>query len=247
MSTLTLTLLAVGTALLALIGLAIVKWREKKRLEFARRVVFHSDSITSLNMTGEELERWLSPTMLRFIGTVILHNYRELQKANVTPSAKVKAGAINGQRWSKTAKKTQEPLPTSSSMAQKLRESIRSLLTSIDQAYKSKIISGEAIKPLANEAKLLNVNLTLAVYEEKANSALQEHNHFQAHFYMKKCLELLTHNMRLSREYGKRIQSVRQRMEEYEKIMNAKKNNSRLHKGADEWVQENNAWKKKRF
>ena len=247
MSTLALTLLAVGTALLAIIALAIVKWREKKRLEFARRVVFHSDAITSLNMTGEELERWLSPTMLRFIGNFILYNYRELQKANATPSAKVRAGAVNGQRWSKATKNAQENLPTSSTLAQKLRESIRSLLTSIDQAYQNKIISGEAIRPLSNEAKLLNVNLTLAVYEEKASHSLKENNHFQAHFYMKKCLELLTHNMRLSRDFGKRIQSVRQRMEEYEKIMNSKKKNSRLHQGADEWVTENNAWKKKRF
>lgn len=249
MPTIVLILIAIVVAVSAMGALSIIRWREAKRLEFARLVVHHTDTVAVLNSVGETLEAWLSPLMMQFIASTILHHHQKLIAAKAPENRIVSAARENAANWQQLQRPAKRSLPGSTQVAQQMREAVRSLLASLKQAYTEKLIISDDVKTLLDEAKTLNISITLAVFQEKANTAIRLHNYFQASHYLARAVELLTQQEELPSDLVPVLADIRQRLKECEEHKKEEKAHSvnRLEAGAAKLTAEDESWKKKTF
>lgn len=247
MSTATLVMLAILVAAAGMGSLSFIRMREKKRLEMARSIVTHSDFIMSLNTVGSGLEPWLTASMLSFIGLSIQHHHRLLKALNAPESKRVNLATHNATQWANTSKNSSTKLPSSSEQAQAARNNVRSLLAYLRAAYKSKQLSAAEAKKLLDEAKDLNLKITLSVLQEKYTTAARLHNHFQALHYLNRINEFLNQQQSLSNEHKKLLSHTQTQIIFHEQQREEAGNISRLEEGASALKSEDESWKKKRY
>lgn len=249
MSTLALVVIVITIAAIGVASLSFVRWREAKRLAFARQVVEYTDGITLLNNIGSELQPWLSASMLRFIGNAVIAYQAKLKAIQAPDSKKVDAALSNAMYWSQIKQKSIQALPGHPQQAQKFREGVRNLLTALKDSYKLRIISAEEVKSLLNEAKNLNISITLTVLLEKVKAAEKMHNSKQALHYLKKSELFLSQQPDLSAEHTFMQQEVDEKIKQHSiKIEQDKQQTTaRLAEDAAKLSAEDEAWKKKRF
>ncbi len=247
MSTATLVMLAILVAAAAMGALSFIRLREKKRLEQARSIVTHADFIMSLNTIGSGLEPWLTASMLSFIGVSIQHHHQLLQSFNAPSSKRVNLAAHNAMQWANTNKKSNSKLPSTSEQAQAARNNVRSLLAYLRAAYKNKQLSAAEVKKLLDEAKDLNLKITLSVMQEKYTTAARLHNHFQALHFLNRINEFLSQQENLSAEYKKILSHSKEQITYHEQQRQIAGNASRLEEGASALKSEDESWKKKRY
>lgn len=249
MSTLALVLIVLAVSVFGVAALSFVRWREGKRLAYARKVVEYSDAIALLDNIGNELQPWLSSAMLRFIGNAIHAYHKKLLQLKAPENKKTDRAVNHALYWIQTQQKLKQALPGSPQQAQKFRDNVRNLLTALKDSYKLNLISIDEVKALLNEAKQLNIGVTLAVLRDKVSTAEKIHNSKQALHYLKKAEQLLAQQSDLSAELLAAQQQIQQQMSLHtEKIEHEKMQaTSRLIQDAAKLSEEDESWKKKRF
>lgn len=247
MSTVTLVILAILTAGAALAALALLRWREKQRLERAREIVRSSDLLIAINSTGEELAPWLSPMMLNFIASTIQKQHRQLQQLSAPPSRRSTKALENALLWQQGNKAEKRALPGDSKQAQQLRNSARNLLVYLREAYQQRLLGADEARTLLREAKVLTLNITLSVLEEKAGAAARLNNHYQAIHFLRKADELLSQQADLPPELAQIQADIRERLRHHEQERRQSSSGTRLEEGAALLSAEDDAWKKKKF
>lgn len=247
MSTATLVMLAILVAATAMGALSFIRWRDKKRLEQARSIVTHSDFIMALNTIGSGLEPWLSASMLSFVGRSIQYHHQLLKEFDAPASKRVNLAAHNAMQWAQTSEKKNAKLPSTSEQAQEARNNVRSLLAYLRDAYKSKQLSAVEAKRLLEEAKDLNLKITLSVLQEKYTTAARLHNHFQALHYLNRINEFLNQLPKLTAEQKKILSHTKEKIAFHENERNEASTGSRLEEGASALKSEDESWKKKRY
>lgn len=249
MSTLALVLIVLSIAVTGVSALSFVRWREAKRLAYARQVVEFTDAISLLDNIGNDLQPWLSANMLKFISKAIEAYHSKLEVLRAPSNKKVERALNNALFWGQVGNKNKQPLPGNSHAAQNMREGVRSLLSALKDSYKLRIIDGDDVKSLLDEAKNLNIGITLAVYQEKAGAAEKMHNNFQAMHYLKKGEAFLAQQSELSSEHASTLKSLRERIKKHgDKIeLERAEATSRLQQDAAKLSEEDDSWKKKRF
>lgn len=247
MSTLTLVVLAVLTALFGLGALSLVRWRERKRLERAREIVRHTDLVISVGTLGNELEPWISKQMLNFLGSSIQRHFNTLELLKAPANKALLNSIKSAGEWMSNSRGPRQPLPSDPRQAQNIRNSVRNLLSYLRESYKEKQISSEEAKSLLQEARTLNIKISLAVLEEKIGTATKLNNHFQATHYLRKAEELLVQQKDLPKDFNLVLENIRQRLRKHEELRQTDTSTSRLEEGAAILSSEDNSWKKKRF
>lgn len=247
MSTATLVMLAILVAATAMGSLSFIRLREKKRLEQARSIVTHSDFIMALNAVGSGLEPWLSAGMLSFIGQSIQHHYQILKDFNAPANKRVNLAIHNATEWAQTSQKKNANLPSTTEQAQEARNNVRSLLSYLRDAYKSKLLNAVEAKRLLEEAKDLNFKITLSVLQEKYTTAARLSNHFQALHYLNRISEFLDQLPKLTAEHKRILSHTKEQITYHEEQRAQADSSSRLEEGASALKDEDESWKKKRY
>lgn len=249
MSTLSLVLVVIAVAAAGMAALAFIRWREAKRLAYARLVVEYSDSIALLDNIGTELSSWVSAEMLRFIASTILAYHAKLQQLKAPGNKKIEAAVNNALYWSQVTTNSKQPLPGNPHTAQKLREAVRSLFTALKSGYKNRVIDGETIRVLLAEAKNLNLEIAVAVFQDKVVTADRMHNDAQALHYLKKAKKFLEDQQQLSGEFVATLADINAKIQKHsEQLENKKKEaSSRLVEDTTKLSEEDDSWRKKRF
>lgn len=247
MSTLSLVLIAIATAVFGLGALSLLRWRERKRLVYARQVVSHTDSISLLAGLGEALSPWISSPMLNFIATSIQFHHRSLEALAAPENRRVIEAVNSALQWTQTNRPAKKKLPSDSAQAQALRDHVRNLLTCLKEAYTEHLLNASDAKILLAEAKVLNINISLGVLRGKAEVAAQLSNHFQAVHYYKKALELLTQLPQLPDDLIPAMEDIRTKITKHEQLKEENKTGNRLEAEAALLSDEDNSWKKKRY
>lgn len=247
MSTLLLLVLALATAAIGVGALSFVRWRERKRLEFAREVVNHTDAITLLDGLGESIAPWLSPQMLGFIASAIQFHNARLNELAAPENRRVTVAVNNALQWSQLTRQARKSLPSDSAQAQNIRDSVRNLLACLREAYKAQRLNAEDAKTLLNEAKTLHLNITLGVIKGKAEVAVKLHNYFQAVHYYKKAEEFLGQQNELPNDMIPVLEEIRTQISKFEELKEKSKEGNRLEAEASLLKDEDDSWKKKRY
>lgn len=249
MSTLALVLIVVVVAILAIAALSFMRWRDAKRLAFARQVVEFSDNITLINSVGSELQPWMSASMMRFLATAINAYHSKLKALQAPENKKVEVAVLNAASWSQMSSNKKQPLPGDPTTAKKLRESVRSLLVVLKSGFKDQIVASDAIRSLSNEAKYLNMSITLAVFQDKASAADRIHNDMQALHYLKKAESFLKQQQGLPPEFATLLSNIQEKIKKHSQRVEEKKleASARLIADTAKLSAEDESWKKKRF
>lgn len=249
MSTLALILVVIAVAIAGISALAFVRWREAKRLAFARSVVEHSDNIALLNGIGSDLNPWVSPNMLRFFANSINAYYSKLQQLNAPTNKIVEVAVNNALHWSTATPTSKPPLPGNPHAAQKLREAVRNLFSALKAGYKDQVVDGETVRTLLVEAKSLNISITIAVFLEKVAVAARTHNDTQALHYLKKAKKFLEEQQQLPGEFAAVLKNINEKIKKHTEQLESKQQeaSSRLVEDAAKLSEEDDSWKKKRF
>lgn len=247
MSTLALVLLAVVTALIAVASLALLRWKEQRRLERAREAVRQADLINALNSAGEQLRAWLSPAMISFIAGAIQSHANALNQLNIPVSKSTSQALENALIWQQGQTAGNKKLPGQSKEAQLLRQAVRNLLDYLRDAYKRRALQADEARRLLQEARQLNLRIALTVFEQKATGAAKTHNHHQAIHYLRKSESLLTQQPELPAEMQSVLTDIRQRLKHHEQERQQNNQGTRLEAGAARLSAEDDAWKKKKF
>lgn len=247
MSTLALVLLAIVTALIAVSALALLRWREQKRLERAREAVRQADMANSLNSTGEMLRPWLSQAMISFIAGAIQSHVKALNQMGVPVNKAATQALENALIWQQGQSVKPRRLPGQSKEAQHMRDAVRALLEYLRDAYKRRLLQADEARRLLQEARTLNLRIALAVFEDKATAAERTHNHHQAIHFLRKAEALLTQQQELPAELQESLNDIRRRLEHHEQERQQNNRGTRLEEGAALLSAEDDAWKKKKF
>lgn len=247
MSTMTLVLLGIVTTLLAIGTLILLRMQEQKRLQRARLAIHHADMANELNMTGEQLQPWLSPAMLLFMAREIQRHAQALSELNAPANKGTSRALENAVQWQHIGQQQRRPYPSDSREAQKMRASVRSLIEYLREAYKQRIISSLEAKKLLSEARIIGVRIPLAVFDDKATAAASLHNHHQAIYYLEKMAALINQQHELPPDLKEFLQEIKQRIAKHELERSKDAHRSRLEEAADEMNAEEESWKKKYF
>lgn len=249
MSTLALILIVIAVAVAGMSALAFVRWREAKRLAYARLVVEYSDNITLLSNIGSELNSWISAAMLRFIASTILAYHTKLEQLQAPKNKSVEVAVNNAMFWSGVSSTTKTPLPGNPHAAQKLREAVRGLFSALKSGYKNQVVDGETVRSLIAEAKNLNLSITVAVFQEKFTAAARMHNDKQALHYLKQAKKFLESQQQLPNEFKPVLKSINEKILLHTEQLETKQQEttSRLIEDTARLSEDDDSWKKKRF
>ncbi|QQD21618.1 hypothetical protein GJQ54_07480 [Oceanospirillaceae bacterium ASx5O] len=247
MPTMILVLLAVGVAILALGALSYIRWREQQRLARAREAVKQADFATSLSSTGELLRPWLSPGLMSFMATAIQFHANALRQLGIPANKAITLALENALLWQQNPSGGKQKLPGSSREAQQLQHAIRHLLGYLRDAYKASRLQASEVRRYLQEARLLNLKISLAVFEDKAGAASKINNHHQAIHFLRKAENLLTQQSELPAELAPVLDDIRTRLQHHEEQRQRSNQGTRLEAGTAALSAEEDAWKKKKF
>lgn len=247
MPTMILVLLAVGVAILALGALSYIRWREQQRLARAREAVKQADLATSLSSTGDLLRPWLSAGLTSFIATAIQFHANALRQLGVPANKAITLALENALLWQQNPPGGKQKLPCSSREAQQLQHAIRHLLGYLRDAYKASRLQASEARRYLQEARLLNLKISLAVFEDKAGAASKINNHHQAIHFLRKAETLLTQQSELPAELAPVLDDIRTRLQHHEEQRQRSNQGTRLEAGTAALSAEEDLWKKKKF
>ena len=247
MSTLSLVLLAIATALIAIGALVWLRWREQKRLAMAREAVHHSDQANALGTAGEQLKPWLSTELMHFLSAAVQLHVTALQQLKA-PVNKASAKALESALlWQQDSGIKTPALPTRGNDAQVLRQALRFILDYLRDAYKRKQLQPQEARTFLLEAKRLNIRIALSVFDSKATAAATLNNHHQAIHFLRKAEALLSTQADLPEEFVQVLAEIRTRISTHEQERQKSNRGTRLEEGAEILSAEDDAWKKKKF
>lgn len=247
MSTTSLVILAIFTALAAVGALGFMRWQEQKRLERARMAVIHSDQMGELSMIGESLQPWISAPMLHFIAQAIQQHGEELNLLQAPTNKRCSKALENALAWLNATPKPPAKLPSQVKQAQEIRHLIQRLQDLIRSGHQHHRIDTSQARQLLQEARLLNVKIAVAVFDSKATAATSVNNPPQAIHYLKKAEAALKQLSNPPDDLKAILASIQQRITQQQEQRQPAAGGTRLEEGADLLNAEDDSWKKKHF
>ncbi len=247
MSTTSLVILAIFTALAAVGALGFMRWQEQKHLERARMAVIHSDQMGELSMIGESLQPWLSAPMLHFVAQEIQYHGSELTQLKAPSNKRCNKAMEGALTWLNATPKPPAKLPGQVKQAQEIRHSVQRLQELIRTSHQQNHLTTNKAKQLLQEAKLLNVKVAIAVFDSKATAAASVNNPAQAIHYLKKAETALQQLSNLPDELKPVLDSIQQRITQHQEKRQPAASGTLLEEGTDLLNAEDDAWKKKHF
>ncbi|UXD87643.1 hypothetical protein [Thalassolituus hydrocarboniclasticus] len=247
MSTTSLVILAIFTALAAVGALVFMRWQEQKRLEQARLAVLHSDQMGELSMIGESLQAWLSVPMLHFMAQEIQYHGAELTQLKAPSNKRCNKAMEDALTWLNATPRPPARLPGQVKQAQEMRHVIQRLQELIRTSHQKQHLSTEQARQLLQEAKLLNVKVAIAVFDSKATAAASVNNPAQAVHYLKKAETTLQQLSNLPDELKNTLDNIQQRIAQHQEERQPAASGTRLAEGTDLLNAEDDSWKKKHF
>lgn len=247
MSTITLIILAVLTAAVAVGALWFMRWQEEKRLERARQALRHADAMGELSMIGESLSPWFSAAMMSFLAARIQQHGQSLSQLNTPPNQRTNRALENAANWSAAHKPAKARLPSQSKQAQNLRNMLQHLIEYIRSEYQAHRLAADQARSLLTEARQLNIKVAVAVFEGKAAAAESMSNYTQAIHYLRKSLAAMRGVDPLPADMAALSERLQARLQEQQEIQQQYKAGTRLESGTAQLAEEDEAWKKKHF
>jgi hypothetical protein len=247
MSTTSLVILAIFTALAAVGALGFMRWQEQKRLERARMAVVHSDQMGELSMLGESLQPWLSAPMLHFMAQEIQYHGSELALLKAPSNKRCNKAMEDALTWLNATPRPPAKLPGQVKQAQEVRHSVQRLQELIRASHQQHHLATDKAKQLLQEAKLLNVKVAIAVFDSKATAAASVNNPAQAIHYLKKAETALQQLSNLPDELKPVLDNIQQRITQHQDERQPAASGTRLEEGTDLLNAEDDSWKKKHF
>lgn len=247
MSTTSLVILAIFTALAAVGALGFMRWQEQKRLERARLAVVHSDQMGELSMLGESLQPWLSAPMLHFMAQEIQYHGGELALLKAPSNKRCNKAMEDALTWLNATPRPPAKLPGQVKQAQEVRHSVQRLQELIRASHQQHHLATDKAKQLLQEAKLLNVKVAIAVFDSKATAAASVNNPAQAIHYLKKAETALQQLSNLPDELKSVLDNIQQRITQHQDERQPAASGTRLEEGTDLLNAEDDSWKKKHF
>lgn len=247
MSTSSLVILAIFTALTAVGALFFLRWREQKRLERARKAVIHSDQMGELNLIGESLQPWVSPAILHFIALDIQQHGNELSLLQAPDNKRCNKALENALIWLNATPKPPAKLPTQVKQAQEIRNLIQRLQDIIRSGHQQQRISTDQARQFLHETRLLNVKIAVTVFDAKATAAASINNPSQAVQFLKKAEAALNQLTDPPDDLKAMLEAIQQRINEQQELRQPAAGATRLEEGAEWLSAEDDSWKKKHF
>ncbi|WP_430462223.1 hypothetical protein ACQUQU_05360 [Thalassolituus sp. LLYu03] len=247
MSTLTLVILAVVTAIAAVGALWFLRWQEQKKLERARLAVAHSDTIGEIVLIGETLQAWMSGPCMLYLASQIQHHLMKLGELRIAPDPRANRAAELAAVWQNHRTSGQTPLPAQPKQAQDMRTLLQRLIEHVKKDYQSHQLPADQARVILSEAKFLNIRLAVTVFQSKATAAIHLSNTSQAIHYLRKALAALKTPDPLPDELTRLSERLNEQLQEQLQVSQQNRGGTRLEEGTELLAAEEDAWKKKTF
>lgn len=247
MSTTTLVILALFTAVAAVGALWFLRWQEQKRLARARAAVAHSDAIGEVLLIGDTLSKWLSPNAMKYLADRIYYHQQKLNELRIAPDQRLNRALDCAVQWSNHAPQGRSPLPSQNKQAQDIRTMLQRLIEHVRKDYQAHNLGAEVARPLLAEAKILNIKLAVAVFESKATAAATVSNNSVAVHYLRKAIAAIKTISPLPDELQALTDQLNTKLQELLQSMQQTNSSTRLEEAAEQMAAEEDAWKKKHF
>lgn len=247
MSTTTLVILAILTAISSIGALAYVRWREQQRLARARISIDLMDQVNLRFTLADSLKQWISSQCLQYLASNIQTQCLRLNELQAGNNKNIRIARQQSDEWIQNPPNhPPSALPANEKAAEQVRKLIQQLIGVIKEDYQQRRLKGPIASNLLREARLLNVKVCITVFSEKATAAENMHNTSQAQLYYKKVIKTIKAVKQPTEELRQHLAQAEQRLGQLDS-QQEKPGSNRLASAAEQLHAEQDDWKKKHF
>lgn len=239
---------AIITSALAIIVVTLKRWLEQRRIERMRQAVLHMDAIGRAETAGETLRPWISTDALRLLALMIQHHGQHMGMLRLPTNPNRDRAISLAEEWQhSTPPSTVQPVPSNPAQAKALRATLMDFLQLIKEAHHEHLIGTVAAKDRIREAKILNAQVCVATYQNRARAAIKQENPNQALIYFKRAEATISDLKDLTPELSEELTTLQEAIKQLEVAKQEQLESSRLAGEAEELSEAENSWKKKNF